>query len=77
LAGRFLESVRAAGIAVVDVSERFLARDERFGVVTLDDVGHLSPRGHSITAEALEAEITDLLGGRLAASSGEAAATVR
>ncbi|HEX9190109.1 MAG TPA: hypothetical protein VGB87_23735, partial [Vicinamibacteria bacterium] len=77
LAGRFLESARAEGIAVLDVSERFLAQDERFGAVTLDDVGHLSPRGHSITAEVLEAEITGLLGGRLASSSGEAAATAR
>jgi hypothetical protein len=73
LASRFLESLRAEGIAVVDVGERFQALDERFGAVTLDDVGHLSPRGHSITAEALESGITDLVGGRVAASSGEPA----
>ena len=77
LAGRFVESLHVEGIAVVDMSERFRALGELFGAVTLDDVGHLSPRGHLITAEALESEITDLVRARLASTSGAAAATTR
>jgi hypothetical protein len=57
LATRFLESVRAEGISVVDMSARFMARGGTFGEISLDGVGHLSPRGHAISAEVLEKEI--------------------
>jgi hypothetical protein len=57
LARRFLESVQAEGITVVDISARFVALGETFGEVTLDGVGHLSPRGHAITSQVLEKEI--------------------
>ena len=62
LAERFLESVRATGIAVVDMSARFVAQGETFRAVTLDGVGHLSPLGHAIAAEVLEGEIADHCG---------------
>jgi hypothetical protein len=69
LAMRFLESVRAEDITVVDMSERFVARGETFGAITLDGVGHLSPRGHAITAEVLEREMTPLVGAGRALSA--------
>jgi len=58
----FLESLRADGIAVLDLSERFVARGEPFGAVALDGGGHLSPLGHAIAAEELEAAIAALPG---------------
>jgi hypothetical protein len=60
LAGSFLESVQAEGITVVDMSSRLVALGETFGAMALDDIGHLSPLGHSITAEVLESEIAPL-----------------
>jgi len=57
LAERFLESVRADGINVVDMSAHFVALGETFGEVTLDGVGHLSPLGHTIASRVLEKEI--------------------
>lgn len=61
LARRFLESLRAEGIRVVDMSARFVALGEKFGAITLDGVGHLSPRGHAITAEVLERDMAPLV----------------
>lgn len=60
MAARFLESVRAEGIAVVDMSASLVAEGETFKAIALDGVGHLSPLGHAITAEALEREIADV-----------------
>jgi hypothetical protein len=57
LPDHFLESLRADGIAVLDMSERFVARGETFGAVALDGGGHLSPLGHAIAAEELEAAL--------------------
>jgi len=54
---RFLESVEAEGIVVVDMADRFLANGELFSAVSLDGVGHLSPHGHAIAAQVLEIEI--------------------
>jgi hypothetical protein len=68
LAKRFLESVQAEGIEVVDMSARFVALGETFGEVTLDGVGHLSPLGHAITAEVLERDLAPLVGSGRAAS---------
>jgi hypothetical protein len=61
LAGSFLESSKAEGITVVDMSARLVARGETFGAVALDDIGHLSPLGHTIAAEVLESEIAPLV----------------
>ena len=65
----FLESLRAEGIAVLDMSEGFKARGQRFWDVALDLGGHLSPRGHAIAAEELEAAIAALPGRSAAASN--------
>jgi hypothetical protein len=59
---RFLESLRAEGIAVVDMSDRFVARGETFRAIALDGAGHLSPLGHAIAAEELESAIATLPG---------------
>jgi len=66
---RFLESLSAEGIAVLDMSERFKARGESFWDVAFDFNGHLSPHGHAIAAEELEAAIAALPGRSTAASS--------
>jgi lysophospholipase L1-like esterase len=57
---RFLESLRAEGIAVLDMSDRFVARGETFRAIALDGGGHLSPLGHAIAAEELESAIAAL-----------------
>ncbi len=57
LAGRFLDSVQAEGVTVVDMAERFVAVDQPFEAVSLDAVGHLSPVGHAIASQVLEREI--------------------
>jgi hypothetical protein len=57
---RFLESLRAEGIKVLDMSDRFVARGETFRAIALDGAGHLSPRGHAIAAEELETTIAAL-----------------
>jgi hypothetical protein len=54
---RFLESLGAEGIAVLDMSKRFVARGETYWAVALDLNGHLSPRGHAIAADELESVI--------------------
>jgi hypothetical protein len=66
---RFLESLRAEGIAVLDMSERFKARGQRFWDVALDLGGHLSPHGHAIAAEELETAIAALPGQSSAAAT--------
>jgi hypothetical protein len=57
LAERFLESVQAEGITVVDMAARFVALGQPFGTVSLDGVGHLSSLGHAIASQVLESEI--------------------
>jgi hypothetical protein len=59
---RFLESLGAEGIPVLDMSERFVARGEKFWAVALDLNGHLSPRGHAISADELESAVGRLRG---------------
>ncbi len=60
LPGRFLGALRAEGITVLDMAERFVARGETFRAVALDGAGHLSPLGHAIAAEELETTIEDV-----------------
>jgi len=83
LADRFLDSLEAGGIPVLDMSERFVARGESFRAVALDGTGHLSPLGHAIAAEELEsaiaalppraADVPDPPGGRWPVFSGRTA----
>jgi hypothetical protein len=71
---RFLESLRSEDIAVVDMSERFVARGETFRAIALDGGGHLTPLGHALTAEEIEAAIWSRLARSAAAyaEGGEA-----
>jgi lysophospholipase L1-like esterase len=67
---RFLDSLRAEGIPVLDMSDRFVARGETFRAVALDGTGHLNAVGHAIAAEELERAIAALV--RPSASSPRA-----
>lgn len=60
LVARFLESLRAESIPVVDLADRFRRRGLRLSDVAFDGTGHLNPAGHALTAELLEAEIAAL-----------------
>ena len=66
---RFLETLSAEGITVLDMSDRFVARGQTFRAVALDGAGHLSPLGHAIAAEELEAAIAPLAGAPVAAAA--------
>jgi hypothetical protein len=59
---RFLDSLGAEGIGVLDMSKRFRARGQTFWAIAQDLSGHLTPRGHAIAAEELEAAIAALPG---------------
>ena len=54
---RFLESLKADGVWLVDMSARFRALGLTPTAIALDKTGHLSPRGHAIAGEILEREI--------------------
>lgn len=54
---RFLESLKAEGVWVVDMSAPFRAMGLTPAAITLYRTGHLSPRGHAIAGEILEHEI--------------------
>ena len=54
LHGRFHELLSRAGLRVVDFRSRFNALGLTPADVTLDDTGHLNPRGHALVAEVLE-----------------------
>jgi hypothetical protein len=64
----FLRTLGSDGITVVDMSAHVRARGLAFEAVALDGLGHLSPLGHLITAEVLEAEIASLARPRVATS---------
>lgn len=57
LADRFHESLRAAGVWVVDVGARFRALGLTPQEIAIDRTGHLGPRGHAVACEILEREI--------------------
>jgi hypothetical protein len=71
LPDRFLESLRAEGITVLDMADRFVARGETFRAIALDGAGHLSPLGHAIAAEELESAIAALARPSTGASPGD------
>jgi hypothetical protein len=58
LADRFHESLRVAGLWVVDVGARFNALGLTPREIAIDLTGHLGPRGHAVTSEILEHEIS-------------------
>jgi hypothetical protein len=57
LADRFHESLRAAGVWLVDVGAHFRALGLTPQEIAIDRTGHLGPRGHAVTGEILEREI--------------------
>ena len=61
---RFLESLKAQGVWVVDMNARFHALGLTPAAIALDKTGHLNPHGHAITCETLEHEIASRLGRR-------------
>jgi hypothetical protein len=54
---RFLESLKAEGVWVVDMNARFRGLGLTPTAIALDRTGHLSPRGHALACEILEREI--------------------
>jgi hypothetical protein len=54
---RFLGTLVAEGVRVVDMSEGFRARGLGPSALALDRTGHLSPRGHAVACEILECEL--------------------
>jgi hypothetical protein len=52
-----MKPLRRDRIPVLDMAARFRALGLRFDEVALDRIGHLSPRGHSVASEVLEAEV--------------------
>jgi hypothetical protein len=57
LAERFFSSLETEGITVLDMSVPFRAVGSRIRSVAVDGTGHLSPLGHTLTAEVFEAHI--------------------
>jgi hypothetical protein len=57
LSKRFLEALKAEGVAVVDMADRFQALGKPFSAVSLDGVGHLRPVGHAMAAQVLADEV--------------------
>jgi hypothetical protein len=62
--GRFLEELEAREIAVVDMAAGFRERGLGPDAVQIDDLGHLSPLGHAVAGEILEAEVARVSGER-------------
>jgi hypothetical protein len=64
IAVRFHESLRAAGVAVVEMGPHFQARGATPAQLALDRTGHLRPAGHALAAEILGVEIAARFAGR-------------
>ncbi len=62
LPDRFLESLKAEGVWIVDMKARFRALGLTPTAIALDRTGHLSPHGHAIACEILEREIVSRTG---------------
>jgi hypothetical protein len=58
---RLHEALAAAGVPVVEMGERFRERGVTAEALTLDDVGHLAPEGHRVSAEILERELAAIV----------------
>jgi hypothetical protein len=57
LSERFLASLRAEGVPVVDLGAHFRALGLTPAALAIDSTGHLDSRGHALTSEILEREI--------------------
>ncbi|MET0554840.1 MAG: GDSL-type esterase/lipase family protein [Vicinamibacteria bacterium] len=57
LSGLLGEALRADGIETIDLAERYRQSAWVFSDLTLDGLGHLSPRGHQVVADVLAAAI--------------------
>jgi hypothetical protein len=55
--GLLAEALRAEGIEAVDLGARYRGAAWAFSDLTLDGLGHLSPRGHQVVADVLAAAI--------------------
>jgi hypothetical protein len=62
LSQRFHESLRAAGVSVVDMGARFRELGLTPAALAIDSTGHLGPRGHALSSEILEREIAERFG---------------
>jgi hypothetical protein len=62
LPARFHESLRAEGVAVVDMGARFRALGLTPAELAIDRTGHLGPRGQAESSEILEREIAARFG---------------
>lgn len=60
LVERFVAALRADGLPLLDLGAGFRQAGLRLKHVALDGQGHLSPQGHSLVSEELEAEIVRL-----------------
>lgn len=63
LADRFHDSLKAAGVWVVDVGAHFRALGLTPQEIAIDRTGHLGPLGHAATSEILEREIASRFDG--------------
>jgi hypothetical protein len=57
LAALLAEALRAEGTETIDLGARYRRAGWAFSDLTLDGLGHLSPRGHQVVADALDATI--------------------
>lgn len=62
LAERFHQSLQAKGVWVVDLGARFRSLGLIAQALAIDNTGHLGPRGHALTAEILDRELTTRFG---------------
>jgi hypothetical protein len=54
-AARLAEALRADGIETIELAAHYREAAWAFGDLTLDGIGHLSPRGHQVAADVLAA----------------------
>ena len=52
-----VEALRADGIESIDLGARYRGSAWAFSDLTLDGLGHLSPRGHQVVADLLGASV--------------------
>ena len=64
LSERLHASLRASGVAVVDMGARFRTLGLTPQALAIDSTGHLDPRGHALSSEILDHEIAARFGNR-------------
>jgi len=60
LAERFAAALQSEGIPLLDIAARCRSQGLRLNDIALDGTGHLSPRGHALVSQLLEAQILGL-----------------